>query len=271
MARFARPITIPAGASWPEGEGGSLPGAFRWVRVENRAAAGSGNDLVIALDALPGTTDDAYDFKVKAGTCKVKNVSGHTDDDPFCHRIHVRNVGTGSVVAYVELDTEPIVGMEYDLDPSSTQLDTGNGAVSATNPLPVNDLDQFGNVARSISGAGDGLGTTAAMQPSSAGTAPQVSAANASAAWNAAGVAGQAHRLTMLTVSYSGAPAGGRVLVWGSVGGNYIDLDITASGVSSIPLPPGGLKAAAGETLNITLYAGGAGVVGKLNAAKVTA
>lgn len=77
------------------------------------------------------------------------------------------------------------------------------------------------------------------------------------------------HRLTWLALSYSAAPAGGRITVTDG-GSTILDLDTLTLQESVIPLPPGGLQGSVNTAMTVTLAAGGVGVVGKLNTAKYT-
>jgi hypothetical protein len=70
------------------------------------------------------------------------------------------------------------------------------------------------------------------------------------------------HELNYVCWSYSAAPTGGRLVVTNN-GTTVFDVDITAGGPGALRLPDiGSDKNAA---MVITLYAGGASVVGKLN------
>lgn len=111
-----------------------------------------------------------------------------------------------------------------------------------------------------------------AVKTSHAASTPQSStaAANAAVVQTFAAVAGQSHRLTMLAVSYSAAPTGGRVTV-ADGGTTILDLDITAAGTFFVPLPAGGLKGTVNTAMTVTLAAAGAAVVGKVNSGRVTA
>ena len=75
----------------------------------------------------------------------------------------------------------------------------------------------------------------------------------------------QRGRITLGTLiwSYSDDPTGGRLTVVG--GGWNIDVDITTGGPGFLPLTPPGEYAIDDSDVVITLYAGGAGVIGKLN------
>lgn len=80
------------------------------------------------------------------------------------------------------------------------------------------------------------------------------------------GVAGQAVRLTALSVSYNAAPTGGLVTVVVNAV-TVLQLDIAAAGPTAIPLPAGGLECQAGQNCVITLAAAGAAVAGRISAA----
>lgn len=116
-------------------------------------------------------------------------------------------------------------------------------------------------------------------QPVSAGGTPQAvgqvvlvpetpvsatAAANTQVQITVNGVAGQTIRLTHLSGSYSAAPTGGTLTVVVN-GVTVYQADITAGGQFVIPLPDGGLQCQAGQNAVITLTAGGAAVVGRLN------
>jgi hypothetical protein len=122
---------------------------------------------------------------------------------------------------------------------------------------------------RSVSGVGEGQGVVQAMAPSSTAPAAAAPAANTAATVTFAAVAGQSHRLTFLVVSYSGAPTGGRLTVADGAT-TIIDIDVTAAGPFVVPLPNGGIKGTVATAMTITLAAGGAGVAGKVSAAKIT-
>jgi hypothetical protein len=66
-------------------------------------------------------------------------------------------------------------------------------------------------------------------------------------------------------VSYSAAPAGGRITIGEPGQGPKFDLDITAAGLAPISLPGDGLTFENGADVVATLAAGGAAVVGKVN------
>lgn len=66
--------------------------------------------------------------------------------------------------------------------------------------------------------------------------------------------------------SYSAAPTGGRLYV--NDGGDTIfDVDVTAAGPGAMQLPP--LRGTAGNAMTVNLAAGGATIVGKLNAYEI--
>lgn len=94
-------------------------------------------------------------------------------------------------------------------------------------------------------------------------------AANTAVVRTFAAVPNQRHKLTGLALSYSAAPAGGRILVQDGAT-TVLDLDVSAAGQISDVLPPGGIQGAVNTAMTITLAAAGVGVVGKLFTAKIT-
>lgn len=87
--------------------------------------------------------------------------------------------------------------------------------------------------------------------------------ANVAAIVTKAGSAGRKYRVYQVAWSYSAAPTGGRIRV--QFADRVVrDIDITAGGHGSIRYDPP-LDGANGETLAVTLSAGGAGITGKLN------
>lgn len=126
---------------------------------------------------------------------------------------------------------------------------------------------------RSVSAVGDGLGVAMTMQPSSA-AAHTTAAANTAVVKTYAAVASQKHRLTALSCSWSGtAPTVGLLTVEDGSGNTIWSADVTLAlnTPQSINLPPGGLAGTTNTAMIITLAAGGASAVGKLNTAKLTA
>jgi len=91
-------------------------------------------------------------------------------------------------------------------------------------------------------------------------------AANTAVVITVNGVAGQRIRINALSVSYSVAVAGGLLTVVVNAV-TIFQIDITAIGAVTIPLPDGGIVCATGQNAVITLAAGGATSVGKLNVA----
>lgn len=143
--------------------------------------------------------------------------------------------------------------------------DDGRGVV-ATGPSGFNGATY--DRLRTISAAGDGRGVAAVLAPSSTPSSA-TSGANAAVAITYGAVAGQRHRLTALSTSYSGAPNGGVVVTDGAT--TVLDLFITSAAPVIVPLPDGGIQGSVNTALTCTLAAGGIGVVGKVNAAKLTA
>jgi hypothetical protein len=126
---------------------------------------------------------------------------------------------------------------------------------------------------RALGAAGDGLGVQLVSQP---GSAPfnDVGAAGAAVSRVIAAVAGQRHRLTGLSCSYSAAASTGTGLLTVTDGATVIagwDVPLTVNTPFTAPLPVGGLLGSVNTALTITLAAGAAGTVGRLNTAKLTA
>jgi len=88
------------------------------------------------------------------------------------------------------------------------------------------------------------------------------SAANAAVAVTYAALADRCHVLWQIEWSYSAAPTGSLTITDG--GTTMLQLDITAAGPDSIVYEPP-KKAKLNSAVVVTLAAGGAGVVGKLN------
>lgn len=97
-----------------------------------------------------------------------------------------------------------------------------------------------------------------------------VSGANAAVSITYGAVAGQRHRLTFLAYSYSAAPTAGRLTITDGAS-TVLDLDVSSTWEVVSALPPGGLSGTAGQAMVVTLGAGGAGIIGKVNSAKITA
>jgi hypothetical protein len=91
-----------------------------------------------------------------------------------------------------------------------------------------------------------------------------IAATNANAVATYAAAPGQAHVVGGVQWSYSAAPAGGRLKIEDGAGNIIFDLDITAAGPGSIQFPFG-RAGAIGTAMIVTLFAAGAGVVGKAN------
>lgn len=95
-------------------------------------------------------------------------------------------------------------------------------------------------------------------------------AANTAVVQTIAAVAAKSHRLVALSLSYSAAPTGGKITVADGAS-TILELDVTAGGPLSVPLPAGGLKGSVNTAMTVTLAAAGAGVIGKVNTSRVTA
>jgi|SRR5579864_1562919 len=115
MRAFSRAITVPAGKLWPDVDGSAfglqIP-HFRWLRIENRAASGSGNDLWVSFDAPPNVNDPgSATLIVPAGTSVTHSIASELDrdgSDEAAHAIRILNIGAATVNGWVELDLEPI-------------------------------------------------------------------------------------------------------------------------------------------------------------------
>jgi hypothetical protein len=86
---------------------------------------------------------------------------------------------------------------------------------------------------------------------------------NTAVAITLVGQAGYRHYVPMVSGSYDGVPSGGRLTITGLDNDETFDVDIVAAGQFAIPFPP--LAGKEGTNLVVTLAAGGAGVIGKLN------
>ena len=102
---------------------------------------------------------------------------------------------------------------------------------------------------------------------SSFSIAQATSGANAPVSVTLAAVAGVRHHVLGVIASYSAEPTAGRLTSTG-LGGDQVDVDLTAPGAAPINFPP--VSGANGGSVVFTLAAGGAGVVGKLNVIYVT-
>lgn len=98
-------------------------------------------------------------------------------------------------------------------------------------------------------------------------------AANTAVVRAYAAVAGQRHRLHLLGVSWSGAAAtvGLLTVTDGATTILAVDVPLAMNTPHWIPLPEGGIWGSVNTAMTITLSAGGAGAIGKLNTAKITA
>jgi hypothetical protein len=115
-------------------------------------------------------------------------------------------------------------------------------------------------------------------QVASDAPAANTPAANTAAVLTFAAEPGKSHRLTFLAYSYDRPNVAiGRLTVNDATLGNILDVDIPIAAATAplqspviVPLPPGGIQGTPGAAMVVTLAAGGAAVVGKLSAAKVT-
>jgi hypothetical protein len=95
-----------------------------------------------------------------------------------------------------------------------------------------------------------------------------VGGANAAVAITFAALADRTHIIWQIDWSYSGAPTGGALTITDG-GTTVFQVDISAAGPDSIIFAPP-KKAKLNSAVVVTLAAGGAGVVGKLNVAQTT-
>jgi len=91
-----------------------------------------------------------------------------------------------------------------------------------------------------------------------------VSPANANGVITFGAVAGVRHVVSGFAWSYDADPTGGRITIT-SGGVALFDMDVTTGGAGKIEFPRGKVGGA-GLDYVLTIYAGGAGIVGKLNA-----
>lgn len=112
--------------------------------------------------------------------------------------------------------------------------------------------------------AGTGSGAVP-VQETPSNPVSATAAANTAVVITIAAVAGQTIRLTHLSWSYSAAPTAGAISVVSNAVTQFQLDDPTLTDVP-VPLPPGGLIMPLGFAVVITLAAGGAAVIGKLNA-----
>jgi hypothetical protein len=122
---------------------------------------------------------------------------------------------------------------------------------------------------RSLSSLGDGLGVALSAPPSSR-PASVTGTANGAATIIYPATTGQAHRLTMLSASYSSTPTGGVLAVLDGAT-TVMSLHVDSAAPLLVPLPAGGFMGTVGNAVTIMLSAGGAGCTGTLNVAKLTA
>jgi hypothetical protein len=92
-------------------------------------------------------------------------------------------------------------------------------------------------------------------------SAQETSADNGAATITLAAVASRSHFVHHLQWSYNGSPSAGRLFIT-SDGVTKFDVDVTTGGPGGFGLE---LIGGVNETVVITLAAGGAGVIGKLN------
>lgn len=105
------------------------------------------------------------------------------------------------------------------------------------------------------------LGFLVSMLSVPANTGHTNRATNAAATVTLVPGEGKAFGISSLSWSYSGTPTGGSISIFD--GGNLVEQwDITAGGPGFLPVF---LRGSTGQTLAVTLSAGGSGIVGKIN------
>jgi hypothetical protein len=148
---------------------------------------------------------------------------------------------------------------------------------SAANPLPVNvaagTVGIVGTDASTVTAwtTGDYNNSLRVAVP---GSTPQstAGAANSAVTITYAAVAGQRHRLTHLSVYYTGTNTAQTLTVQdGSTTILSVPVPANQNTLLSVPLPDGGIQGSVNQNLVITLPAGGGGVTGTVNSAKTTA
>lgn len=105
------------------------------------------------------------------------------------------------------------------------------------------------------------------VTPCDLGETP-VAATNAAATKTYAAVARRSHVLIWIGWSYSADPTGGKLTVENGVGTTVFEVDITKGDPGALFFPD--LPMSVNTALIVTLAAGGAGVLGKLNVYKRT-
>ncbi len=226
----------------------------QWVKFDIGAAGSSSpvnssNPLPVVLTAGSAavgavTQSGAWAVSLNAGS---NVVGGVTQSGTW----NVATVTTVTTVAAVTAITNPL--------PAGTNLighiDGAAAAGSAVSGNPV------------LVGGKDSAGNAQFHKTSSAASTSNVnvpsSNTDAVLTFSAAG-AGIAHLLGKIVWSYSGTPTGGRLTV--KDGSSVVlDVDVTAAGPGFIPFDKA-LKGTANTAMEVRLYAGGSGVVGKINA-----
>lgn len=153
---------------------------------------------------------------------------------------------------------------------------TNDGDVSKTNPLPsivrafATDGSTAVNVADATSSSIRVLQAPNSVTVAANNTGTASSNTNVTLTYTAAG-AGIRYVLSGIAWSYNGTPTAGRLIIKnnGSSGTTVFDIDITAAGPGFIPFNPPKLFGSNVDVF-IELFAGGSGVVGKLNVLGIT-
>ncbi len=164
---------------------------------------------------------------------------------------------------------QPVIGTNSDFDGMSNFASNGLRVIEHGYIYNGTSWDRL----REFGAGGDGLGVAQASQPSSS-PFNDVGGAGAAVTRTFAAVAGQRHRLTHVSCSYSAAASTGTGLLTVTDGATVVagwDVPLAVNTPFTAPLPAGGIQGSINTALVVTLAAGAAGTVGRLNTAKLTA
>lgn len=214
--------------------------------------------------------------RIPAGTAKVCNLAGtvftlYGTAGEFCTlEVFTKpqpptGAGAGKLTAAGQL---LVAGLSSDADASANAVLAALLTVDHAYGYNGTTWDRL----RTLGAAGDGLGVLLTSQPSSAAF-NDISGAGAAVTRTFNAVAGQRHRLTHVSCSYSAAASTGTGLLTVTDGATVIagwDVPLAVNTPFAPPLPEGGLVGSVNTNLVITLAAGAAGTVGRLNTAKLT-
>jgi hypothetical protein len=273
--RKSFPITIPPGLTWPGVADGSTQTdavrPYRFLRIDNRGAAA----VVVGLDGRPGSAPVDYWDLVPAGSRVVRNVGGEHDAPARALQLlNIDPVNTASLFA--EISDSPIIDIRSDLKtglPGGTPTVVGGTRTPAAGlAAPSDALDVLSFVMgydgaawdplRTVSALGAGLGVLLSSGPPLVG-ATQTSAVNTAQTLTVPGVAGQRIRLVLAVAIASGGGSGGNIQDGAA---NIFGINATGGG-EVLPFGEGGLALTAGNSLNVTMGAAGAGFTTTLSVA----